>query len=80
MKVRIDLRGEEHQRYITKYGNTYSHSPSIPSSWLMKGEGGSSGGSDHASWGWRFHGPETRKDEVVNSIREFLDGFTYQLY
>ena len=42
--VRVELRGEEYHRYEAKYGNTYTQSPSIPSSWLMEGHGGSSGG------------------------------------
>jgi len=77
--VRVELRGEEYHRYVAKYGNTYTQSPSIPSSWLMEGHGGSSGGSDHQSWGWKFTGPQSRKDEVVKNITDFLEGFTYHL-
>ena len=46
---------------------------------LMEGHGGSSGGSDHQSWGWKFTGPQSRKDEVVKNITDFLEGFTYHL-
>ena len=76
--VRTELVGEEYQRYVAKYGDTYTHSPVIPSSWLVDKD--SSGGSDHALLEWRFHGPESKKDEVVNSVRNFLEGFTYQLH
>lgn len=73
--VRVDLsNGDEYERYVTKYGNTYSQFPSIPLSWLR----GSFGGGTGKSWGWRFHGPQSRREEVEKSIKEFLEGFTYQ--
>ena len=73
--VRVDLsNGDEYERYVTKYGNTYSKFPSIPSSWLR----GSFGGGTSKSWRWRFHGPQLRREEVEKSIKEFLEGFTYQ--
>ena len=80
--VRVQLQGEEYHRYIAKYGNTYSHSPSMPPGWLMAGDsgGGSHIGADHASWGWRFHGPEAKKQEVVDNIEDFFEGFNYHLH
>ena len=73
--VRVYLsNGDEYERYVTKYGNTYSQFPSIPLSWLRE----SFGGGTHMSWGWRFHGPQSRREEVEKSIKEFLEGFTYQ--
>lgn len=73
--VRVDLsNGDEYERYMTKYGNTYSQFPSIPSSWLRE----SFGGGTSKSWGWRFHGPQLRREEVEKNINEFLEGFTYQ--
>ena len=73
--VRVDLsNGDEFERYVAKYGNTYSQFPNIPLSWLR----GSFGGGTGKSWGWRFHGPQSRREEVEKSIKEFLEGFTYQ--
>ena len=46
--------------YVAKYGNTYSQFPNIPLSWLR----GSFGGGTGKSWGWRFHGPQLRREEV----------------
>ena len=76
----MQLQGKDYHRYIAKYGDTYTHSPSIPPGWLMEGEGNSKGGGDHASWGWRFHGPESKKDEIVKNIKDFLEGFNYSLH
>jgi hypothetical protein len=73
--VRVDLsNGDGYERYVTKYGNTYSQFPSIPSSWLRE----SFGGGTSKSWGWKFRGPQSRREEVEKSINEFLEGFTYQ--
>ena len=73
--VRVDLNnGDEYERYVTKYGNTYSQFPNIPLSWLRA----SFGSRSDKSWGWRFHGPQSRREEVEKSIKDFLEGFTYQ--
>ena len=74
--VWVDLtNNNEYERYVAKYGTAESGDsqfPEIPSGWLRemypKGK----------CWGWRFHGPQSKREEAEKSIREFLDGFTYQ--
>lgn len=73
--VRIELHGKEYQDYKAKY--SWADSPSIPSGWLKKNYGGSSGGADYRKWGWRFTGPQSEEEEVRKSIADFLKGFTY---
>jgi hypothetical protein len=77
--VQLQLEGEEYQKYVAKYDDTYSHWPSVPPGWLLSAAGINEGGPNDASWGWKFHGPEAKKQEVVNNIKEFLEGFDYQL-
>ena len=74
--VSIELQGEDYRRYAAKYyGETDNQTPSIPSSWLMDVVDVGATGEDHRSWKWKFHGPEMRRDDVMKSIKEFLEGF-----
>jgi len=75
--VKYKFEGQDYERFIDKYGDLFKH-PEVPLIWKTKIY--SSGGDSkeyHGSMG--YQGPAEFKDEVIKIIKNFYEGFDFEL-
>lgn len=75
--VKYKFEGADYERFIDKYGDLFKH-PKVPSVW--KTELCRCGGGIKNHYGTMgYQGPSEFKNEVLQIIKDFYEGFDYEL-
>lgn len=80
IKVYYEIKGESYNKFLKKYGEDnyrwLSVMPKIPSTWSVQHGSSGGGGKSHHS-NYTFKGPLKDKENVINNINKFYEGFHY---
>ena len=75
--VKYKFEGQDYERFIDKYGDLFKH-PEVPLIWKTKLY--SSGGNSKVHHGSMvYQGPAEFKDKVIKIIKNFYEGFDFEL-
>ena len=75
--VKYKFEGQDYERFIYKYGDLFKH-PEVPLIW--KTQLYSNGGNSKEHYGsMEYKGPVEFKNEVIEIIKDFYEGFDYEL-
>jgi len=82
-RVKINLENEDLKKFKEKFGKDnyqwLSASPKIPNTW-SEYNGSSGGGSNNHYSITHYQGPIDDKDILINNIKDFYQGFNYQIF
>ena len=76
-KIKYNLEGPDYEKFINKYGDLFKH-PQISPLWTKESLG--CGGSSNKHHGIsKYYGPKDLKNEIIETVKNFYNGFNYEL-